>query len=152
MIEEDIKKSLNQFSNLLKEGTRYIANAAEEDLKHKTSANSWSKQEILGHLIDSGTHNLQRFLEIQFASKPYQIRKYNQDELVKHNAYNEADPMELLSFWLSINERIIQVISKQEKEVYDYQIQLVGGEFSDFRFLFTDYVIHLEHHVRQILA
>jgi ribosome biogenesis SPOUT family RNA methylase Rps3 len=30
----------------------------------------WSKKQILGHLVDSGINNLQRFTEIQFEEKP----------------------------------------------------------------------------------
>ncbi|WP_438712726.1 hypothetical protein ACSTS3_10990 [Aquimarina muelleri] len=47
-----------EFSDLLKKGARSVASSKEEDLKHKTSLKSWSKMEILGHLIDSGIYNL----------------------------------------------------------------------------------------------
>ncbi len=149
-MKEEIKVVTAKFSELLKEATKYIANTSEGDLKNKVSEGSWSKLEILGHLIDSGTHNLQRFLEVQFADETYKVRQYNQDELVKANGYNNADPMELLSFWLSINERILQVIGRINEKVFDYQIQLPNNDISDFKFLYTDYVVHLEHHINQI--
>jgi|TARA_R110000737_G_scaffold264685_1_gene272514 hypothetical protein len=59
----------------------------------------WSKKEILGHLIDSGINNLQRFTEIQFSDRPYVIRKYNQNELVIVNDYQNAEIKEILDFW-----------------------------------------------------
>ena len=147
---EETEVIVAKFSQLLKDGTKYIANAVEENLKHKTSKKSWSKQEMLGHLIDSGIHNLQRFLEVQFTDETYKVRPYNQDELVKVNQYNDADPMELLSFWLSINERILQVIVRQKEETFKRQIELPDGKTSDVMFLFADYVAHLESHINQI--
>lgn len=146
-----MKEVIEKFSDLLKKGTQCIAKTTEEDLSLKIAIDKWSKKEILGHLIDSGIHNLQRFSEIQFEDKPYKIRKYNQNELVKSNRYNEADSLELLSFWLSINERITQIISVQNKETLGYQIELGNGEISDLEFLIKDYVDHLEHHLKQIM-
>ena len=146
-----MKEVIEKFSDLLRKGAQCIAKTTEEDLSLKTEIDKWSKKEILGHLIDSGIHNLQRFSEIQFEDKPYKIRKYNQNELVKSNRYNEADSLELLSFWLSINERITQIISVQNKNTLGYQIELGNGEISDLNFLIKDYVDHLEHHLKQIM-
>ncbi|WP_103070252.1 DinB family protein [Aquimarina sediminis] len=139
------------FTDLLKKGARFVASSTEEDLKFKPSSEVWSKKEIIGHLIDSGIANLQRFTEIQFENRPYKIRGYNQNELVKSNSYNEADPLELLGLWLSINERIIQVVKVQNESTLSYQIELGNGEISDFKFLIKDYVVHLEHHLNQIM-
>lgn len=36
----------------------------------KEKNNKWSKEEILGHLIDSATNNHQRFVRAQFESDP----------------------------------------------------------------------------------
>lgn len=139
-----------EFSGLLKKGTRYIASRKEEELKYKTSLNSWSKIEILGHLIDSGRYNLQRFTEIQFESKPYKVKSYNQEELVKINDYQNADPLELLSFWLSVNERIIQLLKMQNDVTLSYQVELETNQIFNLKFLIQDYIAHLDHHLKQI--
>ena len=54
---------------------------------HKRASEKWSQKEMLGHLIDSGINNLQRFTEVQFETKSYRIRDYNQNELPKANNY-----------------------------------------------------------------
>ena len=64
------------------------------------------EKEILGHLIDSGINNLQRFTKIKFEDKPYIIRKYKRNELVKANDYQNAQTNEIIKFCLSINNRI----------------------------------------------
>ncbi|WP_062060810.1 DinB family protein [Aquimarina longa] len=146
-----MKEIAVKLTDLLKKGTRFVANNTEEDLRFKASTDIWSKKETLGHLIDSGIYNLQRFSEIQFENKPYKIRKYSQNELVKINRYNDADSMELLSFWLSINERITQLIKVLDTDTLSYQIELDNGELSDLNFLIKDYVDHLEYHLKQII-
>ncbi len=119
-------------------------------LTYKASPEKWSKLEIIGHLIDSAINNLQRFTEIQFEPRPYQIRRYNQDELVKANAYQEADSGKLIALWISLNIRILAIMKRQTDTTLAYPIILPDGEPSDLRFLMTDYVDHLEHHVKQL--
>ena len=136
---------------LLIKGEVFIKACSEEDFSKKISPNKWSKKEILGHLIDSGINNLQRFTEIQFHDKPYQIRTYNQDELVKANDYQNSDLKQLLDFWLSLNYRIVDLISAQTDDTLAYEIRLDDGQIRNLKFLIKDYVNHTEHHLNQIM-
>ena len=147
-----MKETTHKLEQLLKSGAEYISNTSESDLSYKINPKKWSKKEILGHLIDSGINNLQRFTEIQFENKPYKIRKYNQDELVKANDYQNAETKEILEFWKSINNRILYVIKQQTEETLAFKIELEKEDFSDLRFLMNDYVDHMEHHLNQIMS
>lgn len=144
-------ETLNRLELLLKLGLEYISKSSESELTQKPSSDKWSKKEILGHLIDSGINNLQRFTEIQFEIKPYKIRKYKQDELVKANGYQHSETKEIINFWLVINNRIKILIEQQTENTLNYEIELDNSKISDFRFLIKDYVDHLEHHLNQIL-
>ncbi len=143
--------TINQLEQLLKSGLEYLSQAPESEMSHKVAAEKWSKKEILGHLIDSGIHNLQRFTEIQFEDQPYTIRKYKQNELVKVNDYQNANTNEIVALWLSLNHRIKHVMELQTEETLQYNIELTNGDISDLRFLMKDYVDHLEHHLNQIM-
>lgn len=140
-----------RLDHLLHETCRHIEMATDEEMEYKASRLKWSKREILGHLIDSAVNNLQRFTEIQFQPKPLKIRKYDQDGLVSANNYQHSDTESLLNLWLALNERIGDVMETQTKETLAYAIELPDGTSSDLRFLMTDYVDHLEHHIRQLL-
>jgi hypothetical protein len=140
-----------KLDQLLKCGYEYLSQASEQELNTNPSPNKWSKKEILGHLIDSGIHNLQRFTEIQYESKPYIIRSYKQNELVYANKYQNADSKELIRFWWSLNKRILFIIQMQTEKTLYYQIELEKGNLSDLGFLIKDYVNHLEHHLNQII-
>ena len=145
-MEEAIQK-LERYLNLTES---YFINATLLEINFKASESKWSKKEILGHLIDSGINNLQRFTEIQFEEKPYSIRKYNQDALVLTNDYQHSDLLELIGFWESINKRIITIMQLQTIETLRYEIKL-DGEYNNLKFLMTDYVEHLKHHINQIV-
>ena len=145
---EDITARLQ---NVLEKGVAFLQTTDEEILRRKISPEKWSKKEILGHLIDSGINNLQRFTEVQYEAKPYPIRRYSQDELVRANNYQDADTFELIGFWKSVNIRIGKLILLQTDQTLAYPLVLGTGELIDLDFLIRDYVDHLEHHLNQIL-
>ncbi len=142
----DTQKKLQQ---LLDKGFEYFSKTSELKLSEKPSLSQWSKKELLGHLIDSGINNLQRFTEIQFKPKPYQLINYNQNELVIANNYQQANTKNILAFWIAINTRIISVIAAQTETTLSYAIEL-DKQTADLRFLIIDYVDHLKHHLNQI--
>ena len=135
---------------LIQNGLEYIRLADELAMSRKTSSEKWSKKEILGHLIDSAINNLQRFTEIQFAPKPYQIQSYRQVELVKANNYQSASVKDLTILWQAVNRRIQQVILMQTELTLAFPIILGNGDSADLAFLIRDYVDHLDHHLPQI--
>lgn len=145
-----MKEVINEFEGLIKEGQHYFRGAAEFEISKKNDLKKWSKKEILGHLIDSGINNLQRFTEIQFIDKPYKIRRYDQDALVKANDYQNSETEEVLKFWVAINHRIINIIKQQTEETLNFPIEFYDGKIADLRFLMVDYVAHLKHHLNQI--
>ena len=144
-------ETINKFEQLLRSGMEFISRTTDSHLAQKPSSGKWSKKEILGHLIDSGINNLQRFTEIQFEDKPYKIRKYKQSELVEANNYQNANIAEISNLWLALNHRILALIKDQTENTLTFKIEIEEGEFSDLKFLITDYVDHLEHHLKQII-
>lgn len=125
--------------------TNSIANFEE-----KLDVLVWSKKEILGHLIDSAINNLQRFTEIQFYDKPYPVRTYNQEALVLANNYQNKDKNDLVQLWLQINNQILFIFQNFPVEFFEFQLLLPNNELSDLKFLITDYIDHLAHHLTQL--
>ena len=142
----------HKLQHLLDKGLDYLTQVSESEMSQKVSAEKWSKKEILGHLIDSGINNLQRFTEIQFEEQPYRIRSYNQNELVKANNYQNTKTSDIVALWNTINRQILNLIQKQTESTLSYKIKLENDTISDLRFLMQDYVAHLEHHLKQIMA
>lgn len=142
---------INRLEVLLHNGSAFINNTSVLELRHKPHLEKWSKQETLGHLIDSGVNNLQRFTEVQFKASPYRVKTYDQNNLVTANNYQNADSKELLNLWLSLNQRIKTILKNTPEEILNAAIELPNGTIADVRFLMIDYVDHLEHHLKQII-
>jgi len=149
--ENNMKETINKLEELLIILKDYISTSSDAELNYKASPEKWSKKEILGHLSDSAINNLQRFMEIQVAKKPYRIRQYERDELVKVNDYQNSEIKEIIDLLLAINIRIKSVINLQTVETLNYKIELYDGTVSDLRFLMKDYVEHFELHINQII-
>ena len=123
-----------------------------DDLHHKPAPDKWSKQEILGHLIDSAINNLKRFTEIQFLPQPYQIISYQQNELVIVNNYQNIPIEHLLQLWQSLNRQIIHVVHNIPAEKLDYSVdpRYDNKETKTLGWVIADYVAHMEHHFGQV--
>lgn len=128
-----------------------VSSSSEIELSFKPSIKKWSKKEILGHLIDSATYNLQRFTEIQYEEKPFVVKPYAQDYLVKINDYQNMPIEDALSLCIGLNKRIQYLMQSQSSKTLSYPIVLPNNQTSDLKFLMEDYVDHLEHHLNQIM-
>ncbi len=113
----------------------------------------WSKQQIVGHLVDSALNNLRRFTEAQFSPLPYQIQSYAQDDLVRVNQYGQMPLTELLALWQALNRQILRVARAIPDETLTNSISFPDSErIETLSWLVEDYVAHLEHHLRQVGA
>lgn len=144
-----MQNAILKFDQLLNENANYFVTIDPVVLDERKPG-KWSKKEVLGHLIDSAVHNLVRFTEINYAAKPYRHRPYNQIDLVNLNQYQTKDINELNQLWLSLNRQIIRIMKAVDEKALDYKIILSDESVIDLRFLMTDYVEHLEHHINQI--
>lgn len=73
-------------------------------------------------------------------------------DLVNLNQYQKIDIQELTQLWFTINKQMVRLMKSVDEKALDYKIILADGSEIDLRFLMTDYVEHLEHHINQIRA
>lgn len=147
---KEIESSLSRLERLVQQIKAYIEQRSEEDLEKKWDPKRWSKKELLGHLVDSGINNLQRFTEIQYAEKPFQIKAYAQDELVVANHYQDSETEEILQLLQALNRRISRVIELQNEESLAYPVLTPDGKSVNLKYLIEDYLVHFAHHTKQI--
>lgn len=121
---------------------------SEDEFSLKEQPDKWSKKEILGHLIDSATNNHQRFVRGQFEDNPF--IKYDQDNWVACSHYQQMDSKQLIKLWHIYNQHLLTLIKLIPEE--NLQRTINSRETFTLSFIIEDYVVHMEHHLKEIIA
>ncbi len=150
--ETDMHASMKRLALLIKIAVEKYESLSAEELAKQPAPGKWSKQQILGHLIDSAVNNLKRFTDAQISEQPYLISSYQQDGLMEVNHYRDLPIQHLLSLWHSLNQQIIFVAERipQNKLSYPVQPQYEKTGTKTLAWLICDYVAHMEHHFKTI--
>lgn len=118
----------------------------------KPSPEKWSRQEIMGHLVDSAMHNLKRFYDIKHQVGDYQVVRYPQNELVQLRKYNSGDWSSIFNSLKFLNLEIHNSVSQMGAEDLVKVVIDPDGGVHTAEWLFRDYVAHFEHHIKQIFG
>ena len=110
----------------------------------------WSKKEILGHLIDSALNNLQRFVRGTYEER-FKI-VYDQDKWVSARHHQDADLNDLVALWTLLNKDLVRVFRNYPPNRIKTECDTgkLSEEYHTMEFLAADYIVHLEHHLRQL--
>jgi len=116
----------------------------------KMDRDTWSKQEILGHLIDSALNNHQRFVRgAQDAAKDFPT--YNQNRWVEVQGYNAMNWVDLVDLFTQYNFHLCRVIDVLPNEALDNLCNIGKEAPVTLGFVIEDYLRHLKLHLEQIL-
>jgi len=147
----NLQTSLQALQQHTHEVPQLYSQFSPEVVLQRPAPGKWSKQEILGHLIDSAVNNLKRFIDSQYQPQPYQVPRYNQDEAVAVSHYQQLPLAHLLQLWASLNQQIHFVVSAIPAEKLAYVIITPNGDTRTLEWLAIDYVEHMEHHLHQLI-
>ena len=122
----------------------------------------WSRKEIVGHLIDSASINHERFVRAQFTEELI-CPAYDQDAWVAAQNYRAAPWTELVALFTRLNLHIANVMDSCPAEIRSrprlhhnlHQVSfnaVPASEPATLEYFMRDYVVHLEHHLAQILG
>ena len=116
----------------------------------RPSPGKWSKKEILGHLIDSAANNHQRFVRLQLSGR-IDLPGYDGDEWVRVQRYQDRPWGEIIDLWQMYNTQLAAVIRHVDSKALRSVWHTPDGNDLDLEFIIRDYVVHLRHHLDQIL-
>jgi hypothetical protein len=122
----------------------------DAEFSAKPSVNKWSKKEIIGHLIDSAANNHHRFIRAQFENLP--VIRYNQDKWNESGHYQKMNRELLIKMWAAYNEFLCHLIPLIPLQKLQSQVTTGDNKNCTVEFLINDYVVHLEHHLRQVTS
>ena len=109
----------------------------------------WSPQQVIGHLIDSAANNHQRFVRAQQAPSLV-FPPYLQDEWVESQHYDARAWEDVIQFWHTYNRHLAHVIEHIPERLRDVPCTIGEEPPVTLGFLASDYVVHLQHHLRQV--
>ena len=139
----------NDLQSTLKVADR-LRQIREADASIRPAPGKWSKKEILGHLIDSAANNHQRFVRLQLSSR-IDLPGYDGDEWVRVQRYQDRSWSEIIDLWQMYNTQLTSVIRQVDPKALGNAWHTPDGKDLDLQFLIRDYVVHLKHHLDQIL-
>jgi hypothetical protein len=136
-----------------------VIDAAEPRLRQISQTESekpvlsggWSRKQVLGHLIDSASNNHQRFVRAVLQSS-LDFPGYEQDENIRLQAPQQADWLLLISLWAAYNRYLAHIIARLPESKLETPCRIGSGATVTLKFLATDYLRHLLHHLSQIGA
>ena len=126
-----------------------LGSLRDEAISHRPSPDRWTIKEVIGHLIDSASNNHQRFVRAQFL-KELVFPKYEQNQWIQCQYYNEVPWTELLAFWRAYNHHLAHVMRKVPAAALGVRCVIGTYEPMTLGFLMEDYVVHLKHHLEKI--
>lgn len=146
---------------LLDRCTPLLLSLSPELTIFRPAPDKWSRQEILGHLIDSASNNHRRFVEGQFRDDLVVVG-YDQDAWVRSQPYQRSPGADLVALWQGLNWHLVRVMesvpdSTRIRPRPKHNLAEIGWKVSPtdpatLDFIMHDYVVHLQHHLRQILG
>jgi hypothetical protein len=116
----------------------------------KPAPDKWSKKETLGHLIDSAANNHQRFVRLQLMPR-LELPGYEQDDWIRVQHYQERPWKEIIDLWQLYNTHLAGVIRHVDPKALRNQWRTPEGKDVDLEFIIRDYVVHMRHHLDQIV-
>jgi hypothetical protein len=143
-----VTQAIQRFSFLMDTIPALLHQISKVDFAAKPALNTWSKKEVVGHLIDSATNNHQRFVRAQFEEKP--SIQYNQNGWNTYSYYNDRDGEQIINFWYAYNMQLIEIIKRIPEDKLDNEVS-VGDNVYTLIFLIEDYVAHMEHHLKKVI-
>ena len=144
-----MKDLLDRFRSTLERATGRLARVGEAESMVPVAPGTWSRKQILGHLIDSAANNHQWFVRAQLES-PLEFPGYAQDLWVSMQNYQEENWGYLVACWAGYNRHLLHVIAQIPADKLANTVAVGGSEPVTLEFLIRDYVQHLEHHLAQI--
>jgi hypothetical protein len=117
---------------------------------NRPSGVGWSQREELGHLIDSAVNNHARI--VRAALQPsYEGPGYDQDGWIAAHRYREIAWTELVAIWHAHNRVLVPLVAAIPDAKLATPCTVGGDPPVTLGFLVEDYVLHMRHHLDQVL-
>jgi hypothetical protein len=109
----------------------------------------WTRKQIVGHLLDSGANNRQRFVRAA-TDGSYAGPKYAQDAWLAAHGYASQDWETLLRWWQTEHEILAAIVDQIPEDHLAAECIVGDNSPVTLRFLIEDYLDHQRWHFAQL--
>ena len=146
-----MQSTLDDFKSTLDQALGQLGKITDSDSQKVVSPEKWSKKQVLGHLIDSAANNHQRFIRAQLGPE-LAFPGYEQERWVAVQHYQDESWNALVALWQHYNRHLLHVMARVPGDQLSRRCVIGDNDPVTLEFLIKDYVVHLKHHLEQILG
>ena len=110
---------------------------------------SWTRKQLLGHLIDSAANNHNRFVRASLDNE-YHGPSYDQEGWVRRHRYESVPWSTIVDWWVTLNHLLLRVVREIPTDQYAVPCFIDNKPMMSLEALMEDYLRHMQHHVGQI--
>jgi hypothetical protein len=145
-----VAQTAARLATLLEEIPPRLLALSEAQAAAAPAGMTWARKELLGHLIDSASNNHQRWVRAQYQER-MSFPRYVQDQWIAAQGYRERPWAELVELWRLYNRHLVHVMRRVPAQALANLCVVAEDEPSALGDHLVDYVVHMEHHLDQIL-
>jgi DinB superfamily len=128
-----------------------LQSVSEEQAIESWRPGGWTRKQILGHLCDSALNNRLRIVRA-ILDGSYEGPGYDQNRWVNLHGYADLSWGEIFELWRLENRMLGRVLSNAPASAIDVTIKVGAQKMSLTTLVVDDYLGHLAHHLKQIVA
>ncbi len=129
---------------------RAVPDGSATAAPNRPSGVGWSQREELGHLIDSALNNHARIVRASLEPR-YEGPGYDQESWVAAHHYGGIAWTDLVEIWHAHNRILVPLVAGIADAKLATPCTVGGGAPVTLGFLIDDYVLHMRHHLDQVL-
>jgi hypothetical protein len=143
-----------EIATLIEEWESKLSELSNEVITERRNSQNRNIKQILGHLIDSASNNIHRYVHLQYRESPLEFPNYasegNNDRWIAIQSYQTEEWVKMIRLWIYINYHLIHVIRHINPDKLD-NVWIAGpGRQISLKDMVIDYLRHLKLHLSEI--
>lgn len=128
-----------------------LRTVTEERASMARAPGKWSAKEELGHLIDSAANNHIRFVRGAIEAE-FRGPGYSQNDWVRLHGYSNMQWETIINLWFQYNTLLVGLVDRIPEDRLKALCFIGTSPAVTLRFVIGDYILHMQHHIDQLLG
>jgi hypothetical protein len=146
-----MKQNAQKIRDVVTKVADQLKSMNSDEVSMRETPGSWTKKEILGHLIDSTANNHQRIVRACYNAAT-NFPPYSQIDWVQIQQYNQLEWTELIELWVVYNRHLSNIIERVPEESASSSVNIGLEEPVTLEYVVEDYLRHLQHHLKDVIG